>query len=29
MDSNDYETVFLAQNGNEDAINYIYQKYNH
>ena len=27
MDSNDYETVFLAQNGNEDAINYIYQKY--
>ena len=27
MDSNDYETVFLAQSGNEDAINLIYQKY--
>ena len=27
MDTNDYETVFLAQEGNEDAINLIYQKY--
>ncbi len=27
MDTNDYELVFLAQEGNEDAINLIYQKY--
>ncbi len=27
MDHNDYELVFLAQEGNEDAINLIYQKY--
>ena len=27
MDHNDYELVFLAQEGNEDAINIIYQKY--
>ena len=27
MDHNDYELVFLAQEGNEDAINVIYQKY--
>ena len=27
MDSNDYETVFIAQSGSEDAINYLYQKY--
>ena len=27
MDSNEYELVFLAQEGNEDAINLIYQKY--
>ena len=27
MDNNDYELVFLAQEGNEDAINLIYQKY--
>ncbi len=27
MDANDYELVFLAQDGNEDAINKLYQKY--
>ena len=27
MEHNDYELVFLAQEGNEDAINLIYQKY--
>ena len=27
MDTNDYELVFLAQDGNEDAISIIYQKY--
>ena len=27
MTTNDYELVFLAQEGNEDAINMIYQKY--
>ena len=27
MDTSDYELVFLAQEGNEDAINLIYQKY--
>ena len=27
MELNDYELVFLAQEGNEDAINLIYQKY--
>ena len=27
MDANDYELVFLAQEGNEDAINSIYKKY--
>ena len=27
MEHNDYELVFLAQDGNEDAINIIYQKY--
>ena len=27
MNHNDYELVFLAQDGNEDAINLIYQKY--
>lgn len=27
MEQNDYELVFLAQEGNEDAINLIYQKY--
>ena len=27
MDKNDYELVFLAQEGNEDAINLLYQKY--
>ena len=27
MDTNDYETVFLAQDGNEDAINLLYHKY--
>jgi len=27
MNQNDYELVFLAQEGNEDAINLIYQKY--
>ena len=27
MDTNDYELVSLAQDGNEDAINIIYQKY--
>ena len=27
MNTNDYELVFLAQEGNEDAINIIYQKY--
>ena len=27
MDSNEYELVFLAQEGNEDAISLIYQKY--
>ena len=27
MQQNDYELVFLAQEGNEDAINLIYQKY--
>ena len=27
MNNNDYELVFLAQSGNEDAINTLYQKY--
>lgn len=27
MNTNDYELVFLAQDGNEDAVNIIYQKY--
>lgn len=27
MNTNDYELVFLAQEGNEDAVNIIYQKY--
>lgn len=27
MEKNDYELVFLAQEGNEDAINMLYQKY--
>ena len=27
MDKNDFEIVFLAQDGNEDAINTLYQKY--
>jgi len=27
MEHNDYELVSLAQEGNEDAINIIYQKY--
>ena len=27
MDTSDYELVFLAQDGNEDAINKLYQKY--
>ena len=27
MDKNDYELVYLAQEGNEDAINLLYQKY--
>ena len=27
MDTNDYELVFLAQDGNEDAINLLYKKY--
>ncbi len=27
MEHNDYELVYLAQNGNEDAINIIYNKY--
>ena len=27
MNTNEYELVFLAQEGNEDAINLIYQKY--
>ncbi len=27
MDKGDYELVYLAQDGNEDAINYLYQKY--
>ena len=27
MEKNDYELVYLAQEGNEDAINLLYKKY--